>query len=180
MGGIQSCTLCFSSTETSVNQPGNFKRVIPEDSVTFQQAEGPRLRPGKKEKKKKQAERKEAGKTDTREEMGRFLKLSFSKEETKRNKATVQLGKLGNKEKKMKRSWDWESLWEYSTQWKSLSSYRVPIKVHWPGRPVTNYPSGSTYDSISMVDSFLMSNRSPRISAKSPPDDCINMQPTLL
>lgn len=71
-------------------------------------------------------------------------------------------------------------VWESSTQWKSSSSYHVPIKVHWPGSTVTNYPSGSTYDSISMLDSFLMSNMSPRISAKSPPDDCFKMQSTLL
>lgn len=39
---------------------------------------------------------------------------------------------------------------------------------------MTNYPSGSAYDSISMADGFVMSNRSARISAKSPPDGFIN------
>lgn len=42
-GHTQSFTLCASLTEKSLNQPRRFRWVIPEDSVTFQQADwGPR------------------------------------------------------------------------------------------------------------------------------------------
>lgn len=153
-----------------------FQWVIPEDSVTFQWAErAPRQRPGRGQGNAGRQRRRWMvfDHVGRRKKHGKKAGRSVTQKAQRRESqfVAVRRGKI------LRRS---EGVREHSAQWKSSSSYRVPIKDHWPGRSVTNYPSSSTYDSISMADSFLMSNRSARISAKSPPDDFINTQPTPL
>lgn len=182
-GEIQSYTLCASLTEKSVNQPSDFSGSFRKILLPFNKQSGP---PGWGQREAREVGRQKENRaerdTETKEEVDSFL-TKFWRRKKQREKKTSQecnWKERGSKFCTARGKILRVRVWEYSTQWKSSSSYSVPIKVYWPGRPVTNYPSGSTYDSISMADSFLMSNRSPRISAKSPPDDSINTQPTLL
>lgn len=77
---------------------------------------------------KKEAKRKEAGKIQTPERRCWDFKVSFSKEETKRNKATVQLRKLRNKEQKNNKRCD-------MTVRKDLETERVCESTQLSGNP---------------------------------------------
>lgn len=113
-----------------------FQWVIPEDSVTFQQAErAPGLRPGRGQG--NTGRQRSGAKHKKPEEEGDSFWSSLEKkeetgqechsEELKRERIRMWQGERRD----LEREWGCEST---QTQWKSLSSYSVPIKVHWPGR----------------------------------------------